>query len=737
MRPRRDGKGPHCAPIAPPLRPHARSRGSDIVLTGFHNAPAVVGRLPCGNQPTWSSPSRRRSVQKFVSRVATVLRSGICRERPRHRLHPTTRSKLTRCPAVPTRDRRHPCFPLTKRQIPPVTPHLISGHRQHSSPISHETPEHNERALDLAKRLRVEGVACDIDKFEVSPPEGWLRWMKRQTQESDFVIVVCTETYARRFAGNETSGKGKGAAREGLLIDQSLYDSGENHRFIPVVFDQTDVDHIPPVLKNATYYDLSTDAGYSGLHRALTNQPRFVRRPLGPIPKRLSDLDPHESKATELLHLCPDPLPLEVIARVVGQEVSEVATTLQRLVNIDVVKIEQNVVRREERSADGIPVPSDNVVGSALEAALDFVKNHCNAAGRAQIMNVVALAKTADIDVTPTPVSNTFRTIQSFLKSSGDKRLVLEVARRSIRASKVSGRRREQVKDEAVAAICGVSWVYQRTGRLSEALVEADHSLKLGVAIHWDRNTAFCNKCLGRLKRMESEAEQDVHQRAALLKNSVELLREAIDEFTKLELEAEVGDCYSLLARTYLLAENRQAAREAIREADERLVDSTTKDYLDLQIVMGDLMLHTNRRSAETVYTDVLTTKTGEDDAQKSEIMARAYLQRGKVRAALDEKDRALADFRRAAEIWDDLEDPTADVAHWEIERTSSWMDKETEGLLTREPVGVRVRVARMVGNETAGRPVGRSHRKKLPRDYLRGVVSRAREQFVVDRPVW
>ena len=561
--------------------------------------------------------------------------------------------------------------------------------------------------------------------------------MQTQVQQSDFVIVVCTETYARRFAGNETSGKGKGATWEGWLINQILYETGKNRRFIPVVFDKRDINHIPLVLKSATYYDVSTDADYIGLHRVLTNQPRTVRGSLGPIVKRLPDLDPSESKATGLLCLCPDPLPLEVIARVVGQEVTGVATTLQRLVNIDVVKIEQNVVRLDDRTADGFPVPSDNVVGSALEAALDFVRNHRNAAGRAQIMNVVALAKAADIDVTPTPVSNTFRTIQSFLKSSGDKRLVLEVARRSIRASKVSGRGREQIKDEALAAICGVSWVYQRTGRLSAALVEANDSLKLGVAIHWDRNTAFCNKCLGRLKRMESEAAQDEHRRAALLKDSVKLLREAIDEFTKLELEAEVGDCYSLLARTHLVARDRQAARDAITEADERLVDPTTKDYLDLQIVKGDLMLHTSRRSAESVYTDVLTTKTGEDDAQKSEIMARAYLQRGKVRAALNEKARALADFRLAAEIWDDLEDPTADVAHWEIERTSAWMDKETEELLTREPVGVRVRVARMVGNETEGRPVGRSHRKKLPRNYLRGLVSRATEQFVVDRPVW
>ena len=601
---------------------------------------------------------------------------------------------------------------------------------------SHEASEHGKRVLNLAKRLRAEGVECEIDSFEVSPPEGWPLWMQRQTEKSDFVIAVCTETYARRFVGSETSGQGKGATWEGRLIQQSLYDAGENRRIIPVVLDKADVDHIPSVLKSATYYDLSTDSGYHELHRALTNQPRVERRPLGPIPRRLPYLDPSESAVTALLHLCPDPLPLEVVGRVIDQEVAGIAKALQKLVELSVLKIDEDEVRLDVRTADGIPVPSDNVVGSALEAALDFVKNHRGAAARAQMMNVVALAKAADIHVTPKPVSHTFRTIQSFLKSSGNKRLVLEVARRSIEASKASGRGVEQVKDQAVAVICGISWVYQRTGRLSEALVEADYSLKLGMDIHWDRNTAFCNKCLGRLKRMESEAAADAAQRNVLLQDSVELLLKAIEGFTKLGLAAEVGDCYSLLARTHLVAGNRQAARDVIAEAANRLVDPTAKDYLDLQIVQGDLMLHTSRRNAESIYTEVLTTKTGED-AQKSEIMARAYLQRGKVRADRGDKDDALADLQLAAEIWDNLEDPTADFAHWEIERAAIWMDKATERLLTREPVGVRVRAARIVSDDIRKRPAGRSYRKDLPEDYVRGAISRAREQYAIDRPAW
>ena len=145
--------------------------------------------------------------------------------------------------------------------------------------------------MKLAEKLRDDGVDCEIDEYVVSPLEGWPLWMQRQIQKLDYVIVVCTEMYARRFAGNETSGKGKGARSEGQLINQILYEEGENARFIPVVFDRRDVDHIPLVLKSATYYDLGTDDGYQKLHRALTNQPRVQRRPVGAIRRRLPNLD--------------------------------------------------------------------------------------------------------------------------------------------------------------------------------------------------------------------------------------------------------------------------------------------------------------------------------------------------------------------------------------------------------------------------------------------------------------
>ena len=63
---------------------------------------------------------------------------------------------------------------------------------------SHDSPEHEQRVLELANRLRRDGIDCTIDQYVVVPLEGWPRWMDKQIRDSDFVVMVCTETYYQR-----------------------------------------------------------------------------------------------------------------------------------------------------------------------------------------------------------------------------------------------------------------------------------------------------------------------------------------------------------------------------------------------------------------------------------------------------------------------------------------------------------------------------------------------------------
>jgi TIR domain len=146
------------------------------------------------------------------------------------------------------------------------------------------------KVLNLAKRLRAEGVPCELDQFHESPPEGWPRWTLDQIEQASYVLVVCTETYNLRFRGKEKSGKGRGAKWEGAVITQELYDSEtRNTTFVPVLLTSGDANHIPILLRSATFYDLSEKDGFTNLLRRLTDQPRVVAPPVAPQVRPIPD----------------------------------------------------------------------------------------------------------------------------------------------------------------------------------------------------------------------------------------------------------------------------------------------------------------------------------------------------------------------------------------------------------------------------------------------------------------
>jgi hypothetical protein len=83
---------------------------------------------------------------------------------------------------------------------------------------SHDSAEHVQRVLTLANRLREDGIDCMIDQYVVVPEEGWRFWTERQIRDSDFVLLVCTESYRRRFMDEEEPVKGLIVRLEGRLI---------------------------------------------------------------------------------------------------------------------------------------------------------------------------------------------------------------------------------------------------------------------------------------------------------------------------------------------------------------------------------------------------------------------------------------------------------------------------------------------------------------------------------------
>ena len=149
-----------------------------------------------------------------------------------------------------------------------------------------ESPEHADRVLGLANRLRDEGIDAVLDQYEVSPPAGWPTWCEHEIQRADFVLMVCTEAYHRCIRGDEQPGAAHGVLWEARIIRQMLYDTGsKTTKLIPVLFSNGSPDHIPIAVKGATRYVVDTKQGFEDLYRQLTDQLKTRKPELGTLRK--------------------------------------------------------------------------------------------------------------------------------------------------------------------------------------------------------------------------------------------------------------------------------------------------------------------------------------------------------------------------------------------------------------------------------------------------------------------
>ncbi len=141
---------------------------------------------------------------------------------------------------------------------------------------SHDSEGHSRKVLRLSDRLVGDGVNCILDQYEQAPPNGWVKWMSQSIDTCDYVLIVCTRSYAEKTT--DKCALGMGAKFESLLVYQDLYENASNgHKLVPIIFRTGDRAHIPKPLRAFQHYVVVDDRGYEDLYRRLTGQPRIVK----------------------------------------------------------------------------------------------------------------------------------------------------------------------------------------------------------------------------------------------------------------------------------------------------------------------------------------------------------------------------------------------------------------------------------------------------------------------------
>ena len=444
------------------------------------------------------------------------------------------------------------------------------------------------------------------------------------------------------------------------------------------------------------------------------------------------------SRAIYILQYCEAALPAEVLAAGIDCVREEVDESLTQYLGAGGLTEDDGCWKVGEIRPLVVQDSGSRLIGKALRQLLEFIGAHRrSASGWRQVPNAIALAKVCQAEE-PELVSTLFWKLDKLLKRTGNKRLVLEVANLSLAAAHRSPGTEAKTKGEAVALICGRAWVYQRIDRLADARADGERSRGIGEDIGWHRNTAFCLKCLGRLFRMEAEQQrEDEATFRELVGSSIDYLERAIVSFggvTELsdgERATEEGDCHSLLGRAHLVAGDLVKAKVAAREAVERTRDVTSKDYADLQILLGDLAYAEHDTDAAVNYYNHAISSAGTGDPERSEIAARAWFRKGEVA-------KSKGAFDRAAEIWGRLDEvERADEASWQSLLLGGRVPSVAEGVLDGESASVRVETMRLYEEAVEGMGSYRGRRSEPGVGYWSELLPDARRNVAFRRIEW
>lgn len=386
-----------------------------------------------------------------------------------------------------------------------------------------------------------------------------------------------------------------------------------------------------------------------------------------------------------------------------------------------------------------------NLLGRTLSQLIAFVKaNRGTDDAIRQVPNALTLAR-ACVEKNPKAAAQLFGPLDKFLKRLGRKRDVFEAARITLEAARrATPRDRADVEAEAKALVCGYSWVYQRTGELEKAESFTNESLAIGESIGWTRNTAFCHKCLGRLKRVQAERCVNSRRQSTLLNESATKLKAAVETFGKCEdfgpNHEEVGDCHSLLSRTYLSMRKVADAENHATLARGMITDQNSKDYMDLLILEGDLgaeKLH--YQLADSKYAEAISL-LNPDDAEKSEIVARAYFSKGEnLRRWKGDDSQAIALVEMASEIWKlHGEHHCLGVAHWKLLEMRREVPKPVLRRLRDLDPSVAVEVVRLTQGALSSRHEKTlAQRDDMPDAVWAKMIQQAKENNAIRHSRW
>jgi hypothetical protein len=150
---------------------------------------------------------------------------------------------------------------------------------------SHDSDAHKDWVLQIASRLRSNGVNVILDRWNIKLGSDLASFMERGLSSSNRIICVCSENYVKK----SDSGKG-GAGYEKQIMTAELINDQNTNWVIPLIKNNAGSKKVPTFLAGRLYISfeepLLYESKYEELLRDLLDEPVLPIPPIGKNPFR-------------------------------------------------------------------------------------------------------------------------------------------------------------------------------------------------------------------------------------------------------------------------------------------------------------------------------------------------------------------------------------------------------------------------------------------------------------------
>jgi hypothetical protein len=150
--------------------------------------------------------------------------------------------------------------------------------------------DHVDWVVELAKRLKSNGVRVILDRWHLKPGQDKYNFMEQMVTDPSVtkVLCICDKAYAEK--ANARKG---GVGTESQIISQEIYEKVDQEKFVALIRerDKNGKEYLPVFFKARIYFDFSDDddfeRSYDALLRNIFGKLSRVEPPLGKPPAHI------------------------------------------------------------------------------------------------------------------------------------------------------------------------------------------------------------------------------------------------------------------------------------------------------------------------------------------------------------------------------------------------------------------------------------------------------------------